>query len=449
MAAIDSNGRGINSGGPSWSQYGNTLDGTRQAGSSPINAATAGSLRPLWRFTAEGPVTGTPAIADGVAYIGSYDGTLYALDAETGQARWEYVTGANAFERDMQVPLGISGSAAISGHLVIVGDANAVLHGVDRLSGKAVWRTSVESAPNGSIWSSPVVWEGTVFVGVASVAKEPGFRGSIVTLDRATGAIRWQTYMTPEGVDGAGVFAVPAIDVERRMLFAATQNAYTARPAPYGHVISMVALDANSGVVRWSFAAPPNDGQTSPTADVGISASPGLVSIERDGNPRDLVIEGQKSGVLWALDWETGELVWRTTISPPGPLGGMEGTAAISAEGIVVPATRWAAWSAPASGLVSGVDPVDGTVRWTLDLERPAAAAVTIVNDIALFATLDGVLHAVTVRDGQSVATFDLETSANGGVAVAGDLVVLGAGTPAFASFIKPGADIVAFRLEL
>ncbi len=433
--------------GSSWPQYGNALDGTRRAGPSSITAATIGRLRPIWRFTSGGPVTGTPAIADGVVYIGSYDGSLYALDAGTGERRWAYATGSTAFERDMKVPLGISGSALISGDLVIVGDADACLHGVDRVTGETVWRTSVEPAPNGSIWSSPVLWDETVFVGVASVAKEAGFRGSLVALDRATGAIRWQTRMTPQGVDGAGVFAVPAIDTDRRVVYAATQNAYTARPAPYGHVISMVALDADTGEIRWSFAAPPNDGQTSPTADVGISASPGLVTVEIDGRPRDLVVEGQKSGMLWALDRDSGALVWQATISPPGPLGGMEGTAAISPDGIVVPATRWAAWDAPASGSVSGVDPTDGRVRWTIDLERPAAAAATIVNDIALFATLDGVLHAVTVRDGRQVASFDLTTSANGGVAVAGDLVVLGAGTPAFAPFIKPGADIVAFRL--
>ena len=447
MTAIDGSGNGSGA-GSTWPQYGNSLDGTRQAGPSRITAATVGRLRPIWRFTAGGPVTGTPAVADGTVHIGSYDGTLYALDARTGRARWQYATGARAFERDMKVPLGISGSAAITGDLVIVGDADAVLHAVDRHTGTLVWRTSVEAAPNGSIWSSPVVWEETVYVGVASVAKEAGFRGSIVALDRATGAIRWQTYMTPEGVDGAGVFAVPAIDIARRLLFAGTQNAYTARPAPYGHVISMVALDANSGEIRWSFAAPPNDAQTSPTADVGISASPGLVTVEINGQSRDLVVEGQKNGKLWALDRETGDLVWQSTISPPGPLGGMEGTAAISPDGIVVPATRWAAWDALASGLVSGVDPSDGSVRWTIDLERPAAAAATIVNDIALLATLDGILHAVTVRDGRMVATFDLGLSANGGVAVAGDLVVLGAGTPAFAPFITPGADIVAFRLE-
>lgn len=445
MTSDDDNRDTIATGG--WAQYGNGLDGTRQAGPSPITAATVGRLKELWRFTAGGPVTGTPAIVDGMVYIGSYDGSLYALDAETGSPLWSYETGARAFERDMKVPLGISGSAAVTGDLVLVGDADAVLHAVDRRSGDLVWRTSVETAPNGSIWSSPVVWGNVVFVGVASVAKEAGFRGSVVALDRESGIVRWQTYMTPEGVDGAGVFAVPAIDTERRLVYVATQNAYTGMPAPYGHVISMVALDADTGAVRWSFAAPPNDGRTSPTEDVGISASPGLVTVDIGGQRRDLVVEGQKSGALWALDRDTGAMVWRATVAPAGPLGGMEGTAAISRDGIVVPATRWAAWTAPASGLASGVDPIDGTVRWTIALERPAAAAATIVNDIALFATLDGVLHAVTVRDGHHVLARDLGRSANGGVAVAGDLVVLGAGTPAFAPFITPGADIVAYRL--
>lgn len=430
-----------------WPQYGNTLDGTRRAGASSVTSATVERLRESWRFSADGPVTGTPSIVEDVVYIGSYDGSLYALDAGSGLPLWTYATRARAFERDMKVPLGISGSAAVTGDLVIAGDAEAVVHAVDRQTGSVVWRTSVETAPNGSIWSSPVIWDDVIYVGVASVAKEAGLRGSVVALDRASGFVRWQTYMTPAGVDGAGVFAVPAIDVDRRLIYVATQNAYTAMPAPYGHVISMVALDADSGSIRWAFAAPPNDGVTSPTEDVGISASPGLITVEIDGQSRDLVVEGQKSGALWALDRDTGHLVWQTTISPPGPLGGMEGTAAISPDGIVVPATRWLAWTAPASGLVSGVDPVDGAVRWTIGLKRPAAAAATIVNDIALFATLDGVLHAVTVRDGRQVAAIDLGSSANGGVAVAGDLVVLGAGTPAFAPFITPGSDVVAFRL--
>ena len=431
-----------------WIRYGNRLDGTRVAGPSPITATTANRLRPAWRFTAGGPVTGTPIVVDGTVLIGSYDGSLYALDATDGTPRWSFATGATAFERDMNVPLGISGSATVAEGVVYVGDADAVVHALDLADGRHRWSVSVEAAPNGSIWSSPVVVEDQVVVGVASVAKEAGFRGSVVALDRADGAIRWQTHMTPAGVDGAGVFAVPAIDLTRRMVFAATQNAYTARPAPYGQVISMVALDLDSGALRWAMAAAPNDGQTSPVADFGFSASPGLATAVIDGRPRDLVIEGQKSGVLWALDRDTGEVVWQTAISPPGPLGGMEGTAAISAGGVVVPATRWLAWSEPAAGLVSGVDPADGRVRWIVDLPRPAAAAATIVNDLALFATLDGHLHGFGVRDGAHVLDLDLGRSANGGVAVAGDLVVVGAGTPAFAPFIVPGADVVAFRLE-
>jgi outer membrane protein assembly factor BamB len=57
-----------------------------------------------------------------------------------------------------------------------------------------------------------------VFVGVASVAKQVGFRGSVVALDVQTGDQVWKTFMVPDGADGAGVFAVPAIDEQRGML---------------------------------------------------------------------------------------------------------------------------------------------------------------------------------------------------------------------------------------
>ena len=63
---------------------------------------------------------------------------------------------------------------------------------------------------------------GVIYIGVASIVKEIGFRGSVVAVDQASDEPNWQTYMVPEGADGARVFAVPAIDVERRMLYVGT-----------------------------------------------------------------------------------------------------------------------------------------------------------------------------------------------------------------------------------
>ena len=164
-----------------------------------------------------------------------------------------------------------------------------MVHAVDTATGQAIWTHQVDDQEHASIWSSPVVWNGVVYVGVASVAKQVGFRGSVVALNAQTGEQVWKTFTVPEGADGAGVFAVPAIDERRGMLYVGTQNAYSEHDAPYGNPISIVALDASSGDIKWTFNAPPNDGKKAPTDDVGFSASPNLFTATVDGVDRDLV----------------------------------------------------------------------------------------------------------------------------------------------------------------
>jgi polyvinyl alcohol dehydrogenase (cytochrome) len=251
----------------------------------------------------------------------------------------------------------------------------------------------------------------------------------------------------PDEVDGAGVFAVPAIDEEREILYVGTQNAYTEHDAPFGYPISILALDAKTGAEIWAFLAPPNDGITSPTEDVGFSASPNLFTATIDGIERDLVGEGQKSGMFYAVDRDTGEEVWNATISPGGFLGGMEGTSAASNGMIAVPATNWPEFEGPASGLVSGLNWETGEILWTADQSAPAASPAAISNDLVFHAGFDGVLHAYVLADGTEVWTSNLGASVSGGVALANGVVVVGAATPQFAEFIVPGTLIHGFVL--
>ncbi len=380
-----------------------------------------------------------------MVYAGSYDGNLYALDLATGASVWTYATGAAVPEPNLGIDLGITGSAAVADGIVYVGDAAATVHAVDAATGSPIWSVKVDQQPSASIWSSPVVWNGTLYIGVASVAKETGFRGSVVALDAATGELRWQTYMVPDGSDGAGVFDVPAIDPERNLVFVGTQNAYTANPAPYGDPTSVVALDATSGEIAWVFNGPPNDGTTAPVDDVAFSASPNLFSADIDGQSVDLVGIGQKSGIYWALNRDTGEVVWQQQISPAGFLGGMEGTAAVSNGVIAVPATDWPEFDGPATGLVTALDTATGEVLWTTTEDAPAASPASITNDVVLHAGLDGILRVRSLADGSEVWSSDLGASVSGGIAVSGDYVVLGAGTPQFAPFVKLGNTIRAF----
>ncbi|MGI8483458.1 MAG: PQQ-binding-like beta-propeller repeat protein [Thermomicrobiales bacterium] len=430
-----------------WPFYGQNFLGDKANGDSVISASNVSSLVSLWQVEVKGPISATPVIADGVAYVGSYDGSLYAIDLRTGAVRWTYATGADVLEPNLKIPLGITGSAAVIGDTVYVGDAAATVQAIDIATGVARWTAEVDDQSQASIWSSPVVSQGKLYVGVASIAKEVGFRGSVVALDSATGKMLWQAYMVPEGADGAGVFAVPAIDEQRGRLYVGTQSAYSAHPSPFGNPISVVALDIATGELKWAFTPPANESKTAPTDDVAFSASPNLFSVEIDGKQRDLVGEGQKSGVYWALDRDTGDVLWKTTVSTAGFLGGMEGTSAVASSVIAVPATDWQDPSGPAAGMVTGLDAATGKTLWSEKQTAPAASPAAISNDVVFHAGFDGILHAYGLGDGTEVWHEDLGASVSGGIAVAEGVVVLGAATPEFAPFIKPGNSIHAFGI--
>jgi polyvinyl alcohol dehydrogenase (cytochrome) len=431
-----------------WPLYGADLADSRVASEPAISSANVADLSRAWSVDVGGAVTGTPVIAAGLVYVGSYSGTLYALDLATGVTRWTYETGAAVREPNLNLDLGILGSAAVAGDTVYVGDATATVHALDATTGVLRWKTKTDDQNAACIWSSPVVANGVVYVGVASVAKETGFRGNVVALDAATGTQKWKTYSVPGESDGGGVFAVPAIDLDRGFLYVGTENAYSPNPAPYGNPTSLLALDLTTGAERWVFSAPPGGGPTAPTDDVGFSASPNLFSARIFGRQHDLVGGGQKSGLYWALDRDTGEFIWRTQVAPSGPLGGMEGSGAVSGTRIAVPATNWPDPAGPAAGLVTALDTATGKIIWSADQTAPAASPVAISDDVILQAGIDGLLHAYALQTGRDLVQLDLGASANSGIAVSQGFVVLAPAAPPFAPFVRPGTSVAAYTIS-
>jgi polyvinyl alcohol dehydrogenase (cytochrome) len=431
-----------------WPFYGNGVLGTKSTVATGITAGNVVNLDLAWTATVGGPISATPVIAEGIVVIGSYDGNVRAYDPDTGTEIWTLETGAAVPEPNLQIPIGVTGSAAIADGVVYTGDATGKLWAVNAATGETLWSANPDAQDAASIWSSPVVADGGVYVGIASVAKETGFRGSVIAVDAMTGEPIWEHFVTPEGTDGGGVFAVPALDVDRGVLYVGTQNGYSPDVSADSNVLSVIALKMATGDLVWAFSGVPSDGSATAADDIGFSASPNLFTVEQNGVSRDLVGNGQKSGLFWALDRDTGEVVWSTPISSAGPLGGMEGTSAVGGGVIVVPATEWDSFDNPdAAGLVRGLDAATGEIIWSQDAGSPNPAPVAIANDVAFQAGFDGVLHAYGLGSGDELWSYDLGASVSGGIAVAGDLVVLGAATPAFAPFIKAGDQVWAFRL--
>jgi polyvinyl alcohol dehydrogenase (cytochrome) len=265
------------------------------------------------------------------------------------------------------------------------GPSGATLYAVRRSDGELVWKTTLDSHPTSAVTQSPVAYDGKIYVGVSSresaLAKFPypccSFRGSMLALDAQTGKILWKTYMVPDNGGKRGQFSggaiwgsSPAIDEKRQLVYIATGQNYDV-PAPLKQCMAkhadapalqktecldkldppdnrhnaVVALSLTTGEVAWTkklrgydawnFSCEPRiipylpaftKNCPGPTGnDFDFGQAPMLINVDINGEPRELLVIGQKSGVFWALDpARNGEVVWATVVGPGGIQGGME-----------------------------------------------------------------------------------------------------------------------------
>ncbi len=230
-----------------------------------------------WKFHTGGLIVSSPAIANGLAYVGSTDGNLYAVDLNSGAMKWKFETKAR-----------VVSSPAVAGGLIYFSSYDGWFYAVDALTGKLKWRfknagerrfaarhihgalPSAETMPDpfDCYLSSPAVWNGAVYFGSGD--------GNIYALDAATGALKWK-FQT-----GDVVHASPAI--AGGTLFIGSWDSY------------FYAIDAVSGKEKWRF-------KTGVDPDihnqVGIQSSAAVA----DGT----VYFGCRDSHLYALDAITGQ----------------------------------------------------------------------------------------------------------------------------------------------
>jgi polyvinyl alcohol dehydrogenase (cytochrome) len=304
---------------------------------------------------------------------------------------------------------------------------------VNRTTGNLIWKKQVDTQTYSVITGNPVVRNGRVVVGVSSnewdFTAEPGFpccsfRGSVASLDALTGRIVWQTFTIPQdkikqcdpvvnqgdvakgcGLSGASVWSTPAIDPIRNTVFVGTGQNYSvpdamrqcvvdARAAgtpdaacddPTNHFDSILAIDFLTGRLKWSKKVLPYDPWNAgcviapgvgncpapfgPDADLG--ASPNLYQATIHGQVHNVVGSGQKAGIYWALDRDTGEEIWHTNVGPGSTLGGIEWGTAFDDQAIYAPIANpyGTAYTAPdgtalTRGSWAALDKATGKIKW-------------------------------------------------------------------------------------
>jgi polyvinyl alcohol dehydrogenase (cytochrome) len=420
-----------------WGMYGRTM-GREFSTDCPtgIDPTTVVGLVPAWTFRPpptldleSATFTASPAVVDGVVYIGAWDGVMYALDADDGSLLWSYRTrSAPGAAFGPIVSSAAVAEARIRGQhrrLVIFG-AGPFLYALDAHDGSEVWVTGVGSGdPDdvAQVESSPLVHGRTVYVGM-DVHNKPGdrtggVRGGMLAIDVRTGSVIWKFSSEEHAGQPAsgcgGVWGSPALDADTGLLYFGTANCPAVNGNPDLPMEEVTALVARTGEHVWTFR--PHE---PPDVDDDFGATPNLF---RDANGRLVLGAANKDGDYYALDPASGELLWHTDVVDPVPgVGGFIGSPAVW-DGKIFGGT--AIGTPP---YYHSLDGATGAVRWQ-GIAAPTYAASSVANGVVLAGALDGLLKAFDAETGRLLWASPLLGPISSGPAIVGDMVVVGSGT--------------------
>ncbi|MEZ5572177.1 MAG: PQQ-binding-like beta-propeller repeat protein [Halioglobus sp.] len=495
--------------------------------SAGINRQNVASLQLVWAlgFPKVTDMRSQPAIVGDTLYFGDKTGNLYALDRTSGcvRAHTKVFSGIRSAMTVANLPDGQQ--------LLVFADSLATVFAVDPQSFEIVWQHSARLFDTSVITGSISYYDNRLFVPISSfevaAAGSPSHiccksHGGVIALQADSGEPLWQWHATEAatlqghntvgqeqyGPSGASVWTTPAIDAKRNRLYIGTGENLTHPATDTSDAI--IALDMDSGAMVWKFqptagdvwnAACLNNGANCPTnpgGDFDFGASV-IITQRQDGSA--LLLAGQKSGEVFALDpdpqGKAGEVLWRQRVSLGTTNGGIHWGMAVAGQRLIVPVAdpeRDRPGYTPKPGLYA-LDVNSGNLLWQHKVERGCeiaeenkpliglenlrsavkpdlaqlylcsffyglSAAALATPEIAFSAGLDGKLRAYDITNGEilwQVRTAEPFDAGNGikahggaidvgGQVVAGGWLYVQSGYSMFGQL--PGNVLLAYRVS-
>ena len=396
-----------------------------------------------------------PVVAGNTIFVVASDaGRMYAFDTNTGCVKWQY-------ENPGPLRSSLTYAEISKGRPVILaGDGMGFVVAIDAKNGKQVWRSDVRMHEANRITGAPVVYKDKVFAPLSATeinhAVDESYecckaQGAVIAISLKDGKKIWTGRTMNEakptqksrvgtqmwGPSGAPIWNTPAIDEKRGLVYVGTgeQNSI-----PFVETTdAIVAFDINTGERKWVFQATPKDlwhyacprGANCFGADQGVTVDHdfgGSVVIAKLADGRDILLSGQKSGMIWALDPDNnGKLIWNTRLSRGGANGGVHWGIAVDGKRVFAPMNDNAKPSDefPIAGVaLHALDIETGKIAWTQkgegdcsgDRKTRYAACETrfgfspapmVVDGAVLQGSVDGILRVFDAETGAKLWTYD------------------------------------------
>ncbi|MES2498216.1 MAG: PQQ-binding-like beta-propeller repeat protein [Pseudomonadota bacterium] len=400
-----------------------------------LPAAAVPQLQLKWAFAFPGALRARsqPSYGWGTMFVGSQDGTVYAFDLDSGCTKWTQRVSA-----EVRTSIVTDGATK----RLYFGDLLGRAYALDAFTGKILWSEKIDDHPDATITGTPTLGGGLLYVPVSSLevaqAADPKyacctFRGSVVALDPATGAVRWRTYTVPQppsehgrtgdgtlilGPSGAPVWNSPTYDAKAGRVYFGSGENYSS-PAD-DNSDAVFAVDAKTGKRLWHTQLTKGDAwnvgcmlavDSCPKEkgpDYDVAASTLLIPIADGGR---MLVVGQKSGEAWGLDPDSGRVVWKRQLGHGGTQGGVHFGMAAEGPRVYVPINdmpdtgdaRVYDASIRGSGL-HAIDAATGTVLWNARApeactdrkfcDTGVSAAITAIPGVVFAGHLDGMFRA-------------------------------------------------------
>lgn len=474
--------------------------------SSDITSLRASDLPALelkWAFAYPEAVRARsqPATAGGALFVGSQNGTVYALDQRSGCIRWTFTTVA-------EVRTGIVVAPWRKGDdrhpLLYFGDVVGNVYAVDAVTGQLAWRDRPDDHPSLTLTAAPVLYRDRLYVPMSALevtaAADPGyacctFRGGVAAYDAGSGEKLWTGYtidQEPKVVgrnavgtyriapSGAPVWGTPSLDPKRNVIYLGTGTNYSSPANDTSDAV--LALSMTDGRIVWrqqmtpgdawnmgceteeKINCPPEDG---PDYDFGAAT---IYATSSDG--KDMVLAGQKSGEVYALDPDAGgKLLWRRKLGRGGIQGGVHFGMALDGDTLYVPMSDFYGgprWPGKAFPGMFALDIRTGETLWFTETPETCngrefcdpglSAAASAISGAVIGGSMDGHVRAYDSSTGKII--WDLDTAVSfdtldGGQAIGGsfgggagpvfkdDMLFLSSGYGIY--FHMPGNVLLAF----
>ena len=467
---------------PKLKSWGNDLVNSRfvEPGDAGLNIARIPKLKLKWSlaFPHAYRVRSQPAIGGGAVFVGSQDGTLYALDQDSGCIRWTFAAEYEIRSAILITPWKISTQKTPSVS-VYFGDLFGNVYSVDAISGQLRWKTNADKQSIGSITGAPVLYRDRLFVPLSANPQENSYdptfecctgRGSIVALDANNGNKLWQTYSIQEpaklvgktksgarifGPSGASVWGSPTIDEKANQLYFGTGNNHSSPATDTSDAI--IALDIETGEIQWYFQGTADDAWNNSCITTNRPSCPvedgpdndfGAPPILIESGGKRVLVAGQKSGVVFGLDPDNeGAVLWQKRLGRGGEFGGVHFGLAAEDKRVYVPIMDLAFEKHggdpyfPASPGLTALDALTGKEIWSVSLAENCSenmdwcmagisAPASAIAGAVFVATMDGHVHAYDGKSGQLLWQYDTtqESMTLGGQLTRGGIISGGAG---------------------